>query len=92
MAQSNCQRVTGALNVPAEESAHLANVPAVNNGQALIDVIGELRAEIYQTTAQTTQRMNMLQNSITAIETSVTALQTSITTLQTDFANRMDAK
>lgn len=44
--QPNYQRLANAFTTAGEECARLPNIPAINDSQNLIDIIGQLRNDI----------------------------------------------
>ena len=76
MAQPNYQRLVDAFTAAAEECSRLPNIPAINDSQTLINLIGQLRDEMRLSATQTRERFDILQAEITILRTDVTAIHT----------------
>ena len=68
-AQPNYQRLADAFTAASEECSRLPNIPAINNSQTLVDLIGQLRDEMRQSATRMTERFDSLQADISAIHT-----------------------
>jgi hypothetical protein len=82
-AQPNYQRLADAFTTASEECSRLPNIPAINNSQTLVDLIGQLRDEmgqlrdeLRQSATRTTERFDSLQANITIIQTDISAIHT----------------
>ena len=89
-AQPNYQRLADAFTAASEECSRLPNIPAINNSQILVDLIGQLRDEMgqlrgemgqlrdemRQSAIRTTERFDSLQADITIIRADISAIHT----------------
>ena len=78
MAQPNFQRVADGLTMVQEECRLVPNMPAPQQYQNLINLIGELRLEMRNTAAQTA--------------TQIADLRGDIANLRNDLTSRLDAR
>lgn len=81
---------TNALLMPSPQLlknfpiSHLPNIPAIADSQALIEAIGQLRAEITQLTT--------IQADFTALQSDVTALRSDVTANHTNITAQLKAR
>jgi hypothetical protein len=92
MAQPDHEVLAGAWAIIAEQAPRFANIPALNHGQTLIDLIGGLRTEIGELHTTLRNDITTLRNDITTLRDDITTLRVDVTTLRVDITTRLDAK
>lgn len=85
MAQPNFQILADAFTTVGQQCALFSNIPAVEQGQALLDIITEMRNEMRQL-------RNDIRTEITGLRTEVTGLRTEITAFRSEMTSRLDAE
>jgi uncharacterized protein YlxW (UPF0749 family) len=84
--QPNFERISGAFIAASEvfvtasqEIAHIPNIPALNNGQHLLDAINGL-----------TRSVEGLRTEVASLRTEVASLRTEVTSLRTDMNSKFE--
>lgn len=93
--QPNYQRLADAFTAASEECSRLPNIPAINDSQTLVDLIGELRNEMRTGIRTMSTAVATIQADIGIMRTDITAIQADITIIRTDITaihSRLDAR
>ena len=83
-----------ALATVSHEIAHVANLPAFNNGQHLVEALARMTTSINNLATEVTTlrtEVTTLRIEVTTLRTDFTTLRTEVTTLRTDMDSRFDS-